>query len=233
MRFLTEQVSDEQAMWRVREHNDQGAFALLVERWQAPLRRLAVRMLEDESRAEDLSQEAFTRVFLHRREYRPEFRFSTWIWRISLNLCHDEIRRRKRRPESPLESVTGTNEGLSRDGASSTICLAAESASPAEHAAAVDTTRQVRQALQQLPEIYRSVVVLRHYEGLKFSEIALGLDLPEGTVKSRMVESLAQLGRLLAPLLADRVVAAIPIEVSLNFAPVNPGAGPANSLILP
>ena len=193
-----EQVTDEQAMWRVQQHDDHGAFTVLVQRWQTPLRRLATRMLADEHRAEDIAQDTFSRVFAHRQDYRPEHRFSTWLWRISINLCHDELRRRQRRPETPLElSADSTEDGVV-SGLGGAPTWVADSATPSEHAVVADTARIVRLALQALPVLYRSVVILRHYEGLKFSEIATVLDIPEGTVKSRMVESLARLARSLS-----------------------------------
>lgn len=205
-----EQVTDEQAMWRVQMHDDHGAFTVLVQRWQTPLRRLAVRMLSDEHRAEDVAQETFSRVFARRRDYRPEHRFSTWLWRITLNLCHDELRRRQRRPESPLEAPPDASEDGASAGPWGGQQLAAESATPAEHAALADTAVRVRQALKDLPALYRSVVVLRHYECLKFSEIAAVLAIPEGTVKSRMVEGLARLAKALGPVLAERAAENIP-----------------------
>lgn len=208
MNGLFEQVTDEQAMWRVQRHDDHSAFTVLVERWQTPLRRLAIRMLADEHRAEDVTQETFSRVFARRRDYRPDHRFSTWLWRITLNLCHDELRRRHRRPESPLEPSPDAMDDSTGGGHWGGQQLAAESATPAEHAALADTAVRVREALQQLPPLYRSVVVLRHYEGLKFSEIARVLNIPEGTVKSRMVEGLARLAKALGPVLADRAAEA-------------------------
>ncbi len=235
MRVSQDEWTDEQAMCRVQAHEDHGAFTLLVRRWQMPLHRLAVRMLSDQHRAEDITQEAFSRIFARRREYRPENRLSTWIWRITINLCHDELRRRRRRPESPLEGRGSapedsceTNEGTDRD-------YAAASATPAEHAALADSARQVRQALRELPELYRSVIILRHYEGLKFTEIAAVLGIPEGTVKSRMVEGLARLAKSLGPLLADRPVmsaqsvtpSSSPPSVSVSF-PVNPPLFPTS-----
>ena len=212
MKWPLGQVTDEQAMWRVQTHDDHSAFAMLVERWEIPLRRLAVRMLGDEHRAEDVSQEAFTRVFARRRDFRTDARFSTWVWRITLNLCHDELRRRYRRPENSLDSGTGFNgEPADESWSAPSDQLAAETASPAENAALADTARRVRTALQELPELYRSVVVLRHYEGLKFSEIAEVLNIPEGTVKSRMVESLSRLAKVLGPLLEDPTSATRPV----------------------
>ncbi len=191
-------------MWRVQTHDDHSAFTTLVERWESPLRRLAVRMLGDSHRAEDVSQEAFTRVFARRRDFRADARFSTWLWRIALNLCRDELRRRQRRPESSLEMGGGLDgKSVDEGGRGLGDQWVAEAVSPAEQAALSDTSRRVRAALQELPDLYRSVVVLRHYEGLKFSEIAEVLGIPEGTVKSRMVESLARLAKVLGPLLSE------------------------------
>jgi RNA polymerase sigma-70 factor, ECF subfamily len=74
-----------------------------------------------------------------------------------------------------------------------------ERASPDEHVAALEEAEVIRQALGQLPDIYRAVVVLRHYQGLKLREIAEVLNVPEGTVNSRMAEGLSQLSRMLEP----------------------------------
>ena len=90
------ETTDEQAMWRVRMDDDHQAFARLVERWETPIVRLCARMTGDQHRAEDLKQEAFARIFARRKEYRAEGKFSTWLWRIALNLCYDELRRRQR-----------------------------------------------------------------------------------------------------------------------------------------
>src|ERR1051325_1904955 len=100
-------ISDEQAMWRVQSHDDDGAFAQLVRRWEGPIQRLCTRMTGDPHRGEDLAQETFTRVFAKRKDYQPSGKFSTWLWRIALNLCYDELRRRRRREESSLDGMGG------------------------------------------------------------------------------------------------------------------------------
>src|SRR5580765_7662028 len=100
-------ISDEQAMWRVQTEDDERALALLVRRWEGPIQRLCLRMTGDVQRGEDLAQETFVRVFAKRSDYQPEGRFSTWLWRIALNLCYDELRRRRRREESSLEDMGG------------------------------------------------------------------------------------------------------------------------------
>ena len=86
-------MTDEQAMWRVRMEDDPHAFAQLVQRWEAPIQRLCCRMLGDSHKGQDLTQDAFSRVFAKRKEYQPSGRFSTFLWRIALNLCYDELRR--------------------------------------------------------------------------------------------------------------------------------------------
>jgi len=180
-------LSDEQAMWRVQQHADEDAFAQLVHRWEQPIRNLCVRMTGDLHKGQDLTQEAFVRVFEKRQLYQPDAKFSTWLWRIALNLCYDEQRRIKRRSETAMENAEGET----------VIELVADDDSPVEQAEAGERAAMVRQALLKLPETYRTVLVLRHYEGLKFREIADVLDIPEGTVKSRMVEALGQMERLL------------------------------------
>lgn len=187
-------ITDEQAMWRVQTQDDPAAFAQLVERWERPIQRLCTRMTGDLHRAEDLAQEAFARVFARRRDYEPGGRFSTWLWRIAVNLCHDELRRRKRRPELSLD---GDDSDEPERGERS---LPDPGLSPAEFTEKLEQAEQVREALLRLPDPLRTVVILRHYEGLKFGEIAEVLGIPEGTVKSRMFEALSRLAVFLRSL---------------------------------
>ncbi len=183
-------AADEQAMRRVQSAADPEAFAEIVARWQGPIQNLCLRLTADAHRAEDLAQETFSRLFARRREWQPTAKLSTYLWRITLNLCHDENRRRTRHGEVPLE--TG------EDGEHAPH-ITVFHPTPHEELEAGERADQVRAALQRVTEPFRTVLVLRHYEGLKFREIADVLDIPEGTVKSRMVEGLGQLTRLLQP----------------------------------
>jgi RNA polymerase sigma-70 factor (ECF subfamily) len=184
--------TDEEAMWRVRMHDDHREFARLMERWERPIRNLCVRMTGDIHRGEDLKQETFSRLFQKRKEYETTGRFSTYLWRIALNLCYDELRRRERRRESFHDSLEANSEQILEQ-------CAPDGASPDAQAAETEEGELVRQALLELPEIYRTVLVLRHYEGLKLAKIAEILEIPEGTVNSRMAEALARLSRILEP----------------------------------
>jgi RNA polymerase sigma-70 factor, ECF subfamily len=189
-------MTDEQAMWRVQTEDDPGAFAQLVRRWEGPIRDLCTRMTGDLHAGEDLAQEAFARVFAKRASYRQSARFSTWLWRIALNACYDELRRRRQRSEVPLvDEADESGESLAQPDE----CVAL----PDAHLVALEEGELVRRALLQLPEIYRAVLVLRHYEDLKIAKIAEILEIPEGTVHSRLAEGLARLTRLLEPRLGD------------------------------
>jgi RNA polymerase sigma-70 factor (ECF subfamily) len=190
--------TDEEAMWQVKVHDDHRAFAQLVDRWEEPIRRLCTRMLGDEHRGEDLKQETFAKLFDKRKLYEPSGRFSTYLWRIALNVCHDDLRRRKRRQEffpDGDEETDGINE------------YADAEPTPDITAAGREEAEIVRLALLKLAEPYRTVLVLRHYEGLKIAKIAEILDVPIGTVSSRLGEGLARLTRLLQPTLRGEPVA--------------------------
>jgi len=179
-------------MWRVKTHDDHGEFSRLVKRWEEPIRRLCVRMVGDLHRGEDLKQETFLRIFEKRKEYQPTGRFSTFLWRVALNLCYDELRRRQRRREfvcNPIVEEQGDEA----------VEAAAEVPGPDANTASMEEGELVRQAVLQLPEIYRTVIILRHYHELKLSKIAEVLEIPEGTVNSRMAEALTRLSRMLQP----------------------------------
>lgn len=187
-------VTDEQAMWRVQTQDDHGAFALLVDRWREKICRLCIRMTGNPHLGEDLAQDIFGRVFERRRDFNPARRFSTWLWRIALNRCCDELRRAARAAES-----------LDNDRSPILLEMAhADGPTPMDAYAIQEEADLVRQALMRLPDMYRTVLVLRHYEGLKLREIAEVLEVPEGTVNSRMAEALAQLTRELEPELGPK-----------------------------
>lgn len=190
-------ISDEQAMWRVQQADDEVAFAQLVRRWQPFIQRLCERMTGDAQIAEDLAQETFVRVFARRKEYEGSGKFSTWLWRIALNLCYDELRRRQRREKTIFDNQGG-------EPAAGFEAFMATHAAPDRLLAEQERAGLVQRTLDELPEIYRAVLVLRHYENLKFREIAEVLGVPEGTVKSRMAEALTQFGRVLKPKLGGR-----------------------------
>lgn len=207
--------TDEEAMWRVKLYDDHGDFDRLVRRWQEPIRRLCLRMIGDPHRAEDLKQDTFLRLFEKRKAYEPKGKFSTFLWRIALNLCYDELRRQKRRREfvGPAEGESGGDQ----------LEPISDTAGPDTRVAELEEGEMVRRAVMQLPEMYRAVVVLRHYQDMKLAQIADILEIPEGTVNSRMAEALVRLSRMLEPKLK---------QAPPHFSAVNPLNLPRESFVL-
>lgn len=185
-------MTDEQAMWRVQMNDDHQAFAKLVARWEKPIFRLCARLTGDIHRGEDLKQEAFSKVFAKRKDYQATCKFSTWLWRIALNLCYDELRRRQRLAKHLVES------GLEEQHAPAPE-FTSDQPGPDLRLVQREETELIRKALLALDEDLRTVVVLRFCEGLKFREISELLDLPESTVHSRVAVGLARLARLIEP----------------------------------
>jgi RNA polymerase sigma-70 factor (ECF subfamily) len=182
-------MTDEQAMWRVQTADDHAAFVQLVQRWEQPILRLCARMTGDLQQGEDLKQEAFTRIFVRRKDFRQGSKFSTWLWRIALNLCYDELRKRHRHGESSLDEAADDCESARE--------LVSEEPSPDLLSASREECELVRRALLRLPEERRAALVLRYCEGLKLREVADVLEIPETTVSSRVAVGLAQITRLL------------------------------------
>jgi RNA polymerase sigma-70 factor (ECF subfamily) len=153
------------------------AFDELVRRWQSPLARILVR-LSSQPQVDDLCQEVFVKVYLARARYRPEGAFSTWLYRIALNVVRDQVRRTRGwliYVEVPsTESVELGPDSLAAD---------AE-----EH-------ESVRRAVHALPDKLREAVVLKHFGELPFAEVAQVLGIPLSTAKSRVETGLIELRR--------------------------------------
>lgn len=169
--------SDEAVMAIVCAKADPFAFAELVRRWDGRIRALCLRLTGSREDAEDATQEAFSRAFAARSQFRGGSKFSTWLWRIAIN-CSLDICRQYKAPVPPTAEFDDQND-------------------PAVLIAHAEEKDSVRRALRQLGENHRTVLILRHYEQLRFREIAEVLDIPEGTVASRMAEALNQVRKLL------------------------------------
>ena len=187
-------LSDEDLMGRVAE-DDERAFPELVRRYQGRVTNLVSRVLNDRECADDLAQEVFVRVFVHRRNYRRGSKFSTWLFTIAANLAKNEIRRRVRRRN--WFSLDALQEVLKDS--------APQLADPTEGRESRLEREQLRdavgRAIAAVPEKYRLSLVLRDIEGLSYEEIALALGIPGGTVRSRINRARSMLKRKLQPLL--------------------------------
>jgi RNA polymerase sigma-70 factor (ECF subfamily) len=158
---------------------DQQAFAELVERYKNSVFAICLRMVGNAQEAEDLSQEAFIRAFNHIDQYDHERKFSTWLFRIATNLSIDFLRRRK--SNISLDAVVPGTEGLSLN-----AMLPDQTAQPEELVVRKETEEMVQNEIKKLPEKYRSAVVLKYIEDLSLKEISEIMDIPVGTVKTRI-----------------------------------------------
>ena len=185
-------LSDEDLMARTAE-DDERAFTELVRRYQSRVIHLVSRLLNDREVSEDIAQEVFVRVHLHRRNYQTGSKFSTWLFTIAANLAKNEIRRRKRRRN--WTSLDGLQEML-KDSSLQFADLKANRESDLERE---QLSGVVGQAIASLPERYRLALVLRDIEGLAYEEIGLALRIPGGTVRSRINRARMMLKRKLEP----------------------------------
>jgi len=161
---------------------DEAAFQELVRRYQNQITNYVYRMLDDYDRAVDLAQETFVRVYKSADRYQATFSFSTYIYRIAHNLAISELRQRKRRRLVSLPSFFSDkdNEEIEVEIEDKRQVMADDAMISAERSAAVS------RAIASLPEKYRAALVLCEIEEKSYEEIAEVLDLPVGTVKSRI-----------------------------------------------
>lgn len=162
---------------------DWGALERLLVRYEASLFGFFYRLGGDPTACAELVQAVMTRLYLERGRYDPSRPFAPWVYGIAKNVWNDHLRRRAR---SRTDLV-----GDSLQDAPS------PAPSPAENLEQLEDADHVRRAVQRLPEDQRLVVVLRHWQGLTYEEIAAALQVPLGTVKWRLHEALTKLGRWL------------------------------------
>jgi RNA polymerase sigma-70 factor (ECF subfamily) len=167
---------------------DLAAFNILVERYQNPLYNLCFRMLGSREGAEDATQDAFISSYRNLERFRGEA-FRPWLFRIAVNACYDELRRRRSRPAVSLDEPRGEG-GLPID-------VPSRSETPESGAERLELADALREALAALPHDQRLVVILRDVQGLEYAEIAQVTGTSLGTVKSRLNRARRRLCSLL------------------------------------
>ncbi|AWI10962.1 MAG: RNA polymerase sigma factor SigW [Caldibacillus thermoamylovorans] len=158
---------------------DQNAFGEIVELYKDKVFQLCFRMLGNSHEAEDISQEAFMRAYINIERYNIDRKFSTWLYRIATNLCIDRIRKKK--PDYYLDAEVAGTEGLTLYSQ-----IPASQLAPDEEVSKIELQEIIQNEILKLPEKYRAVIVLRYIEELPLLEISKILDLPIGTIKTRI-----------------------------------------------
>ncbi|MCC7033771.1 MAG: sigma-70 family RNA polymerase sigma factor [Acidobacteria bacterium] len=165
---------------------DADSFNQLIHRWERPIYALAYRVIGRDEDARDVVQETFLRAFRALPGFKGQAKFSSWLYRIALNLCRDWIRRQKRTP------VVAAPEGVD-------VIELASAQGPVESiedlVARNQLSASVAVAMQKLPEEQRTAIILKEYHGLTFQEIADLQGCPLSTVKTRLYQGLSVLRR--------------------------------------
>ena len=155
----------------------EGGFEELVRRYQRPISVYVYRMVGDYEAALDLTQEIFIKIYGSLSRYRPEFKFSTWIYKIAHNAAIDHLRRNSGRERS----FVNENEGGNYE-----IPLESEGLSPEQQSERDERRIEIETVVRSLPTAYRELVFLRHAQDLTYEEIVDVTGLPLGTVKNRL-----------------------------------------------
>ncbi|TFH65301.1 MAG: sigma-70 family RNA polymerase sigma factor, partial [Gemmatimonadales bacterium] len=157
------------------------AYRELIRRYERPVFSLIFRMVRDRELSEDLSQETFVKVLKSIASYRPEFKFSSWVFKIANNTAIDHLRRR----ELDTLSIEGSPHAMTPEAVEATaLQLGSPRSSPLEALEAKELGGTIEAAIRELRPEYRSCILLRHVEGRSYEEIAEIMDLPLGTVKT-------------------------------------------------
>ena len=189
-------LTDQEIVQWARE-GAQTAYRELIRRYQRPVFSLVYRMVRDRELAEDLVQETFIKVLNAIERYRPEFKFSSWIFKIANNATIDHLRRK----ELTTLSLEGGPDATTQDQLEATaLQLGDSSESQLEELEGRELGTAIERAISQLRPEYRSCIILRHIEGRPYDEIADVLGLPIGTVKTYIHRARAELKEALAPL---------------------------------
>lgn len=158
---------------------DQDAFADIVDIYKDKIYQLCYRMLGNVHEAEDIAQEAFIRAYVNIDSFDINRKFSTWLYRIATNLTIDRIRKKK--PDYYLDAEVAGTEGLTMYSQ-----IAADGVLPEDAVVSLELSNMIQQKILKLPDKYRTVIVLKYIDELSLIEIGEILNIPVGTVKTRI-----------------------------------------------
>jgi RNA polymerase sigma-70 factor (ECF subfamily) len=200
---------NEQALITDAQGGNLDAFNTLILHYQDSVFNTALRILGDEDQAADASQEAFISAFKSIKSFRGGS-FKAWIMRTVTNACYDELRRKKRRPTTPLEPDTEDGEEMD-----SPRWLADPNLTPDQQAEADEVEHAIQHCLNNLPLEFKTVVVMADIQGMDYTEVANAVRVPLGTIKSRLARARLRLRECLQGF-AELLPASFRLEEGMN-----------------
>ena len=200
---------NEEALISDAQNGSLDAFNTLILTYQDNVFNAALRIMGDEDLASDAAQEAFISAFKGIQAFRGGS-FKGWLMRIVTNACYDELRRKKRRPTTPLEPETDDGEEMD-----SPRWLADPNMTPDQVAEADELEHAIQHCLDNLPLDFKTVVVMADIQGLDYSEVASSVRVPLGTVKSRLARARLRLQECLQGF-AELLPASYRLEEGMN-----------------
>lgn len=174
---------------------DQRAFKLLVERYQRKVYAVALGMLKDKEEARDVAQEAFIKVYRYLAHFKGDASFYTWLYRITVNICIDSMRRKGSKGNEHQEF----DESLQLDTAEANLGALGTrlGTNPQKSALRRELAERITAAIAQIPEAHRQILLLREVEGMSYEDIARTLEIPKGTVMSRLFHARLKMQKIL------------------------------------
>jgi RNA polymerase sigma-70 factor (ECF subfamily) len=186
------QAKSDEVLIALVQQGEQGAYRILVERYQERIRNLIYSIFHEPGIVDDLAQEVFIKAYEALGQFRFQSTFYTWLYRIAVNKCRDELRKRKVRRWLSLQTLL---ESSDKDLSSKIVV------EPRDN----EMQELIAFGLQSLPDKYRIAVTLKDIDGLSYEEIAEVMECEIGTVKSRLSRARTMLRNVLEPLLKERV----------------------------
>ncbi len=177
---LSQKAAEDLELVKRALQNDQKAYAELMVRYKDSIYFMILKMVNNKEDANDLTVEAFGKAFENIEKYRPEFAFSTWLFKIATNNCIDFIRKKRLKTFSIDETFD------SQDGDDRKIDFASEGLDPEEKMIKKQKNDLMRTIVDKLPVRYKQLVIMRYFDERSYEEIAEELDLPLGTVKAQL-----------------------------------------------
>lgn len=179
------------------QKGDQQAFNLLVLKYQSRINQLISRFVRNQADVEDVAQEAFIKAYRALKNFRGDSQFYTWLYRIAINTAKNHLVATGRR--SPAGASIDAQEAEQYEGA----YALQETATPDREIQAEELQQTVTKAIASLPEDLRTAITLRELEGLNYEDIAMVMDCPVGTVRSRIFRAREAIDQQLKPLLGE------------------------------